>query len=41
VLKPAQWRDGDAREFLRTVRDESGLLTGWGPEHYGFMHLGF
>ena len=27
--------------FLRTVRDESGLLTGWGPDHYGFMHLGF
>jgi len=23
------------------VRDESGLLTGWGPDHYGFMHLGF
>jgi hypothetical protein len=27
--------------MLRTVRDESGLLTGWGPDHYGFMHLGF
>ncbi|MGH8523942.1 MAG: formylglycine-generating enzyme family protein, partial [Gammaproteobacteria bacterium] len=41
ALKSAQWRDGDAQAFLRTVRDESGLLTGWGPDHYGFMHLGF
>jgi len=41
ALKAAQWRDGDAAAFLRTVRDESGLLTGWGPDHYGFMHLGF
>ncbi|MFN7955852.1 MAG: SUMF1/EgtB/PvdO family nonheme iron enzyme [bacterium] len=32
---------GGAREFLRTVRDESGLLIGWDQEHYGFMHLGF
>ncbi|MGH8581801.1 MAG: SUMF1/EgtB/PvdO family nonheme iron enzyme [Gammaproteobacteria bacterium] len=45
VLEPAlntvQWRDRDASKFLHTVRDESGLLTGWGPDHYGFMHLGF
>ena len=41
ALKATQWRDGDAAAFLRTVRDESGLLTGWGPDHYGFMHLGF
>ncbi len=41
ALNSAQWRDGDAQAFLRTVRDESGLLTGWGPDHYGFMHLGF
>ena len=30
-----------AAEFLRTIRDESGLLTGWSGEQYGFMHLGF
>ncbi len=41
ALKAAQWRGADAAAFLRTVRDESGLLTGWGPDHYGFMHLGF
>ncbi|MGQ0443888.1 MAG: formylglycine-generating enzyme family protein [Beijerinckiaceae bacterium] len=41
ALKATQWRDGDAQTFLRTVRDESGLLTGWGPDQYGFMHLGF
>ncbi|MEX1367081.1 MAG: SUMF1/EgtB/PvdO family nonheme iron enzyme [Nannocystaceae bacterium] len=27
--------------FLRAIRDESGLLTGWGVDRYGFMHLGF
>ncbi len=27
--------------FLQAVRDDSGLLTGWDQEHYGFMHLGF
>jgi formylglycine-generating enzyme required for sulfatase activity len=41
ALKATQWCDGDAATFLRTVRDESGLLTGWGPDHFGFMHLGF
>ena len=41
ALKDAGWPHGDAREFLRTVRDESGLLTGWDHETYGFMHLGF
>jgi len=44
VLEPAiakaQW-PGDAAGFLRAVRDESGLLTGWGQDRYGFMHLGF
>ncbi len=30
-----------ASEFLETIRDESGLLTGWGVDEYGFMHLGF
>ena len=45
VLEPAlaavKWRSADAAVFLRTVRDESGLLTGWGQTQYGFMHLGF
>lgn len=41
ILKTKQWPGGDAFAFLRTVRDESGLLTGWGPDHFGFMHLGF
>lgn len=44
VLAPAltsvQWK-GSASDFLRTVRDESGLLTGWGHDEYGLMHLGF
>lgn len=41
ALKAVQWKGGGSREFLRTVRDESGLLTGWGVDEYGFMHLGF
>lgn len=31
----------DAEGFLKEIRDESGLLTGWGVDEYGFMHLGF
>ena len=41
VLQSLRWQGGDAAMFLHTVRDESGLLTGWGPDQYGFMHLGF
>jgi formylglycine-generating enzyme required for sulfatase activity len=41
ALKAVRWTGGDAATFLRTVRDESGLLTGWGPDQFGFMHLGF
>jgi formylglycine-generating enzyme required for sulfatase activity len=41
VLKAVGWNKGGAEDFLRTIRDESGLLTGWDAEHYGFMHLGF
>jgi predicted NACHT family NTPase len=41
ALKARQWRSGDVRAFLRTVRDESGLLTGWSHDQFGFMHLGF
>jgi NACHT domain/Calcineurin-like phosphoesterase len=32
---------GGAEAFLRSIRDESGLLTGWSGDHYGFMHLAF
>jgi len=41
ALKAVGWTRGSAEDFLRTIRDESGLLTGWGVERYGFMHLGF
>ena len=41
ALKTVKWEGGSAEAFLRRVRDESGLLTGWDQEHYGFMHLGF
>lgn len=41
ALKAADWPHGSAETFLRVVRDESGLLTGWGQDQYGFMHLGF
>lgn len=33
--------DVPARAFLEAIRDESGLLTGWGVSEFGFMHLGF
>ena len=41
ALQAVRWGGGDAAAFLRTVRDESGLLTGYGPDEFGFMHLGF
>ncbi|MEM7306114.1 MAG: SUMF1/EgtB/PvdO family nonheme iron enzyme [Planctomycetota bacterium] len=28
------------RAFLRAVREDCGLLTGWSDAHYGFLHLG-
>lgn len=31
----------DADGFLDAIRDESGILTGWGVDYFGFMHLGF
>ena len=30
-----------AGEFLKAIRDESGLLTGVNESEYGFLHLGF
>jgi formylglycine-generating enzyme required for sulfatase activity len=41
ALKAVDWQGGGAGEFLRRIRDESGLLTGWDGEQYGFLHLGF
>ncbi len=41
VLKAIGWAGGSTADFLRTIRDESGLLTGWEQENYGFMHIGF
>ncbi|TAN51704.1 MAG: hypothetical protein EPN21_05935 [Methylococcaceae bacterium] len=41
VLRANRWSGGAAVDLLRTVRDDSGLLTGWGPDQFGFMHLGF
>jgi len=41
VLKAVNWSGGTAEDFLKTIRNESGLLTGWDIENYGFMHLGF
>ncbi len=31
----------DADCFLDMIRDDVGLLSGWGVDEYGFMHLGF
>ncbi|GBC61833.1 hypothetical protein DENIS_2795 [Desulfonema ishimotonii] len=41
ALKAVGWKHGTPEDFLKAVRDESGLLTGWDQENYGFMHLGF
>ncbi|MGD9325028.1 MAG: SUMF1/EgtB/PvdO family nonheme iron enzyme, partial [Desulfobacterales bacterium] len=41
ALEAVSWAGGTAENFLRTIRDESGLLTGWDIDNYGFMHLGF
>jgi formylglycine-generating enzyme required for sulfatase activity len=41
ALKAVNWQGGGSKPFLNTIRNESGLLTGWDQEHYGFMHLGF
>ena len=41
VLTAVNWSGGSVEDFLRTIRDESGLLTGWDIDNYGFMHMGF
>ncbi len=41
VLEKVRWPHGSERDFLGMVRDDTGLLTGWGNSTYGFMHLGF
>ncbi|MCP4994217.1 MAG: hypothetical protein GY934_10615, partial [Gammaproteobacteria bacterium] len=40
-LKAIGSDEPDVLEFLKAIRDDSGLLTGWDQEHFGFMHLGF
>ncbi|HEY8209590.1 MAG TPA: SUMF1/EgtB/PvdO family nonheme iron enzyme [Myxococcaceae bacterium] len=39
-LKAVRWQGG-AKDLLAAVRDDAGLLTGWGPDQFGFMHLSF
>ena len=41
VLEKQNLEHGSPGEFLEIVRDESGILTGWGDGSFGFMHLGF
>ncbi|MCA9699247.1 MAG: SUMF1/EgtB/PvdO family nonheme iron enzyme, partial [Myxococcales bacterium] len=41
VLERERVADMSADRFLRLVRDDGGLLTGYGVDVYGFMHLGF
>ncbi len=41
ALRTVGWSHGTAEDFLRIVRDQSGLLTGWSGDQYGFIHLGF
>jgi formylglycine-generating enzyme required for sulfatase activity len=41
VLNAVKWTGGSENDFLAKIRDQSGLLTGWDQERYGFMHLGF
>ena len=41
ILKAIDWKQGTAADFLRMIREESGLITGWEQDAYGFMHLGF
>ncbi|MCA9708872.1 MAG: CHAT domain-containing protein, partial [Myxococcales bacterium] len=40
-LRAAKKAGEDAGEFVRSFTSESGLLTPWGPQEYGFVHLGF
>jgi formylglycine-generating enzyme required for sulfatase activity len=41
AIQAAGWHYGSAADFLEAVRNQSGLLTGWDQQNYGFMHLGF
>lgn len=34
VLKSIKWENGSAEDFLRAIRDESGLLTGWDQDNF-------
>ncbi len=41
ALKGAGLETVGAERFLELIRDEAGLLTSWGEEHFGFVHLCF
>ena len=41
ILQAVGEDDKSANAFLQSIRDQSGLLTGWSHDQYGFMHLGF
>lgn len=41
ALAKARCSVHDVETFLQTIRDESGLLTGFSHQDYGFLHLGF
>lgn len=30
----------EPQQFLRSIRDDGGVMTGWGIDDYGFIHLG-
>jgi len=41
ALAAVKKSDVGAAQFLETIRDESGLLTGWSDDTFGFLHLNF
>jgi formylglycine-generating enzyme required for sulfatase activity len=41
AIQAVGWPYGSAADFLEAVRNQSGLITGWDQQNYGFMHLGF
>ena len=40
-LRLLEGKSHDPEAFLKAIRDESGILTGFSQDTYGFMHLGF
>ncbi|MDF1799779.1 MAG: SUMF1/EgtB/PvdO family nonheme iron enzyme, partial [Planctomycetota bacterium] len=41
ALERERWYDMTPESFLATIRDESGILTGFSADTFGFLHLGF